>query len=249
MEPRVEKKSIAMMHGEITRLVLRLYRRQIRRGRFRLSRSIPLVTEIIALFSNERLSVPSKPARCDYQIYGALKDRFHDPEKHHRRSIRLKGYDYSQSGAYFLTICTYNREPTFGEIEHGKMELNVYGRIVSARWYNLPRYHVHIELSAFAAMPNHIHGIMVIGSGVKHRPISEIVRGFKTFSSRRINEVRGTPGISVWQRNYWEHVIRDQDSFNRIHDYIMTNPLRWHLDKENPHRKGEDDFDRWLGSL
>jgi len=182
-----------------------------------------------------------------------LNDRFYDPEKHHRRSIRLKGYDYSQSGAYFLTICTHNREPMFGEIVHGKMELSIYGRIVSARWRNLPRYHAYVDLSAFVAMPNHIHGIMVIRfdptGSAKHRPISEIVRGFKTFSSRRINEVRGTPGIPVWQRNYWEHVIRYQDSFNRIYDYIITNPSRWHLDRENLHRRGEDDFDRWLESL
>ena len=182
-----------------------------------------------------------------------MNGKSYDPKKHHRRSIRLKGYDYSQSGAYFLTICTHNREPVFGKIANAKMELNIYGRIVSARWHNLPRYHVYIELDAFVVMPNHVHGIVVIRSDstelAKRRPISEIVSGFKTFSSRRINEVRGTSGIPVWQRNYWEHVIRDEDSFSRIHDYILTNPLRWDLDRENPHRKGEDDFDRWLDSL
>jgi putative transposase len=182
-----------------------------------------------------------------------LHDKFHDSEKHHRRSIRLKGYDYSQSGAYFLTVCTHNRELVLGEVVDGRMELNIYGRIVSARWCNLPRYHAHMELSAFVVMPNHIHSIIVIRSDsaeqAKRCPVSEIVRGFKTFSSRRINEMRGTPGTPVWQRNYWEHVIRDQDSFNRIHDYILTNPLRWHLDRENPYRKGKDDFDRWLDGL
>lgn len=183
----------------------------------------------------------------------ALNNESYDPKEHHRRSIRLKGYDYSQSGAYFLTICTHNRESVLGEIVSGRIKLNIYGRIVSARWCNLPRYHRHVELSAFVVMPNHIHSIIVIRPDsteqAKRRPISEIVRGFKTFSSRRINEMRGMPDIPVWQRNYWEHVIRDQDSLNRIHDYILTNPLRWHLDRENPHRKGEDDFDRWLGSL
>ena len=141
----------------------------------------------------------------------------------------------------------------FGEIVHRKMELNIYGRIVSARWHNLPRYHAYVDVSAFIVMPNHAHGIMVIRADsteqAKRHSIPEIVRGFKTFSSRRINEVRGMPGTPVWQRNYWEHVIRDQDSFNRIHDYILTNPLRWHLDRENCHREGKDDFDRWLESL
>lgn len=100
-------------------------------------------------------------------------------------------------------------------------------------------------------MPNHIHGILIIKSESKNKgnSIPDIIRGFKTFSSRRINEIRKKSGIPVWQRNYWEHVIRNQDSFNRIHDYIMANPMRWHLDKENPDHYGIDDFDHWLDSL
>jgi REP element-mobilizing transposase RayT len=106
-----------------------------------------------------------------------------------------------------------------------------------------------MDLGAFIVMPNHFHGIIVIRSGAKRDAVPDIVRGFKTFSARRINQERGTPGNPVWQRNYWEHVIRDQDSFRRIHDYISTNPLRWHLDRDNPRREGEDSFDRWLDSL
>lgn len=180
-------------------------------------------------------------------------DRSYDPEKHHRRSIRLNGYDYSQAGAYFLTICTHNHEPLFGEIVNAEMKLSAYGRIVSNRWLSLPRYYAHIELSAFIVMPNHVHGIVMIKSDsaglAKTQSVSDIVRSFKTFSSKRINEVRGTPGIPVWQRNYWEHVIRNEDSFSRIYDYILTNALRWHLDRENPHREGVDDFDGWLDRL
>ena len=182
-----------------------------------------------------------------------MNDGHENLEKYRRRSIRLKEYDYSQPGAYFLTICTHNRTPLFGQIVNAEMELSKCGKIISVRWRNLPRYHAHIELDASIVMPNHIHGIVVIKSDSikrpKRRPISEIVRGFKTFSSRRINEIRDTPGFYVWQHNYWEHVIRDQDSFNRIRDYILTNPLRWDLDRENPHRKGKDDFDGWLDSL
>ena len=176
----------------------------------------------------------------------------YDPEKHHRRSIRLKGYDYSRPGAYFLTICTHNRDPMFGQIADGEMVLNRYGRIVLSDWRKLPDYHPYIELGAFVVMPNHVHGIVMVKDtnleAVKRRSVSDIMRGFKTFSSQRINRVRGATG-PVWQRDYWEHVIRNQEVFKRIHDYITTNPLRWHLDKENPDRIGEDDFDRWLDDI
>ena len=182
-----------------------------------------------------------------------MNNKSYDPKKHNRRSIRLKEYDYSQPGAYFITTCIHSHEPIFGSIINAEMKLNVYGAIASKRWNNLPRYHHHLEISAFIVMPNHIHGILVIKSDsrrmVKGQPVSEIVRDFKTFSSRRINEMRGTPGMPVWQRNYWEHIIRDEDSFKRIYGYILSNPLRWHLDKENPYREGEDDFDHWLDSL
>ena len=179
-----------------------------------------------------------------------LKD--YDPEKHHRRSIRLKGYDYSRPGAYFLTICTHNRDPMFGQVVDGEMVLNRYGRIVLSDWGKLPDHHPYIELRAFIVMPNHVHGILMVKDtdleAVKRRSVSDIMRRYKTFSSRRINRIRQTTG-PVWQRSYWEHVIRNQEAFRRIHDYITTNPLRWHLDKENPHRIGEDDFDCWLDGI
>ena len=98
-------------------------------------------------------------------------------------------------------------------------------------------------------MPNHVHGIIIIrdvGAGSEPAPttkrhgLPEIVRQFKTFSARRINRRRGTPGQPVWQRNYYEHIIRHEESLNRIRDYILTNPLRWNLDRENPNRTGED---------
>ena len=184
----------------------------------------------------------------------------YDPKRHHRRNIRLKGYDYSQPGAYFLTICTYRHELIFGGIVNGEMILNQCAETVLKCWHDLTNYCQHIELSAFVVMPNHVHGIVVIkdvgtdpGSvpakpvkAIKRYSLPEIVRIFKTSSSRRINSARGTVGTPVWQRNYWEHVIRNQEAFNRICDYIVTNPKRWYLDRENPDRMGEDDFDRWL---
>lgn len=173
----------------------------------------------------------------------------YNPEKHHRRSIRLKEYDYSKPGAYFITICTHNHESVFGKIVDAEMELSIYGKIVSTYWRNLAKYHKHLELSAFVVMPNHIHGIVIIKSDCAKVSIPEIVRSFKTFSSKRINEIRDTPGTPSWQRNYWEHVIRDENSLRRIYEYIKTNPLRWHLDRENTNREGEDEFDRWLDGL
>ena len=188
----------------------------------------------------------------------------YDPNKHHRRSIRLKGYDYTQAGAYFVTICTQGRECLFGQVVEGKMRVNPFGEIVVWAWNDLPNHNPHVELDAFVVMPNHVHGIVLIvddlvGAGSEPAPtmamvttrrhgLPEIVRQFKTFSARRINALRGTPGATVWQRNYYEHIIRNDHSLQRIREYITTNPLRWHLDRENVHATGTDPMDvEWFG--
>jgi REP element-mobilizing transposase RayT len=215
----------------------------------------------------------------------------YDPARHHRRSIRLRGYDYTQAGAYFITICTQGRECLFGEVADDEMHLNEYGRIVRDVWFDLPNHVSNVVLDAFVVMPNHVHGIVVIVNGdvvgvgvdgadsvgagsvgagphpaptvtttttaepaptattttpaptttaeptptpTKRHGLPEIVRQFKTFSARRINEHRGTTGTPVWQRNYYEHIIRDDASLNRIRQYILNNPIKWALDKENP---------------
>ncbi len=181
----------------------------------------------------------------------------YDPARHHRRSIRLKGYDYSQPGAYFVTICTHQRRCLFGDVVDGEMRLNEAGGMVEWTWYDLPNHIDNIELDAFVVMPNHVHGIIIIrepvvgagsvGAGSEPAPttkrhgLPEIVRQFKTFSARRINRWRGTPGTPVWQRNYYEHIIRDEQSLNRIRQYILENPIRWQLDRENPDRTEEKD--------
>jgi putative transposase len=167
-----------------------------------------------------------------------------NPDIHHRRSIRLKDYDYSQAGAYFITICTQNRECLFGEIINGKMILNGYGEMVLKCWSDLPNHYYNLILDSFVLMPNHLHGIMYIpvnvGAGLKPAPtraskkthgLPEFVRALKTFSARRINEIRNTPGISVWQRNYYERVIRDESELNKIREYIINNPLNWETDE------------------
>lgn len=171
----------------------------------------------------------------------------YDPQKHHRRSVRLKDYDYSQAGAYFITVCAHQREWLFGEIVGGEMRLNACGEIVHDEWAKTSTLRPNVELGEFVVMPNHFHAIVVITCrGVLRRgvlqyaptdklqspsqTIGAIVRGFKSAAAKRINEHRATPGVPVWQRNYWEHIIRNEESANRIADYIVNNPAQWQTD-------------------
>ena len=175
----------------------------------------------------------------------------HNPSIHRRRNIRLSGYDYAQAGMYFVTVCTQNRACLFGEILDGEIRLNEAGHIVQEVWNGLPMHYANVQLDVFMIMPNHVHGIIAImdvdnvgadlhvGTGLKPVPtknhgLPEIVRAFKTFSSRSINVLRGTPGLAVWQRNYYEQIIRDEVSLAQIRQYIINNPLQWALDRENP---------------
>lgn len=173
----------------------------------------------------------------------------YNPEIHHRRSIRLKGYDYSQAGAHFVTICTQSRKCLFGEITDKEMRLNEAGIILQAAWDALPDHYPFVELDAWIIMPNHVHGIIVLGdeveAGLKPAPttktrheLSEIVRALKSFSSRRINERHRTSGEKLWQRNYWEHIVRNESELNRSREYIRNNPAQWELDKLHPNQPG-----------
>ncbi|MDY6938804.1 MAG: transposase [Cyanobacteriota bacterium] len=160
----------------------------------------------------------------------------YDPEKHHRRSIRLKGYDYSQNGAYFVTICTWQRQHLFGNIVDRKMQVSNYGHIIQLHWQNLVKYYPYLELDEFVVMPNHLHGILVLtdnqdSRSIERHGLSEIIRGFKTFSSRKINQTRNLRGVPVWQRSYYEHIIRNEKSLHNIRKYIVDNPLNWAQDK------------------
>ncbi|WP_299645127.1 transposase [uncultured Chloroflexus sp.] len=235
----------------------------------------------------------------------------YDPEKHHRRSIRLKGYDYSQAGAYFITIVTQDRACLFGEVVDGEMRLNDAGRMVWDEWDALPDRFPGLELDAFVVMPNHVHGIIVltgsatVGAGLVPAPdedmpapdgvraglvpapneattrvaptipmpapdgdmpapdgvraglvpaplvpalneattrvaptIGDIVGAFKSITT--VAYIRGVKQSGwppfrgrVWQRNYYEHIIRNEESLNRIRQYIADNPLRWAFDRES----------------
>ncbi|MBC7263734.1 MAG: transposase [Chloroflexi bacterium] len=169
----------------------------------------------------------------------------YDPQKHHRRSIRLRDYDYSQAGAYFVTLCTRNRECLFGDVVDGEMRLNEFGAAVEESWKWLAEQYEYVALDEWVIMPNHVHGIIWIvddpGRGssrtaptMKRKPLGRLIGAFKTVSTKRINEMNGTPGAPVWQRNYYEHVIRSEAELNRIRRYIAANPWQWQWDGNNP---------------
>jgi len=166
-----------------------------------------------------------------------------------RKLNRLKDYDYYQDGFYFVTICTKNREEIFGKIDDGKMILNEYGEIAKNCWLDLPNHYQNCVLDEFIVMTNHVHGIIIIennigipvvGNGLKPFPtkpfptknhgLSEIIRGFKTFSAKYINLKSGEK-IFQWQKSFYDHIIRNEISLNNIRDYIINNPLKWDLDE------------------
>ena len=183
----------------------------------------------------------------------------YNPNIHRRRSIRLKGYDYSQAGLYFVTICVQDRQCLFGKITDSEMVLNDFGKIASQCWIEIPQHFPHAVLHEYIIMPNHVHGIIELEThvGAKNfspeqipqitpengakdfsplpitnnkpfgtsRTIGSIVRGFKIGVTKQL-------GYSVWQRNYYEIIIRNEQSYQRIVNYIINNPVNW----------GKDDF-------
>jgi REP element-mobilizing transposase RayT len=153
-----------------------------------------------------------------------------------RRSLRLSGYDYSQAGGYFVTICTRDRVCLFGQVCDDCVDLNPLGRVVEESWHWLGRQYEQVALDASVVMPNHFHGVMLLRQDEhdSRKPLGRLVGAFKTVSTKRMNELRRTPGATVWQRNYYEHVIRHETDLDRIRRYIVENPARWALDRENP---------------
>jgi REP element-mobilizing transposase RayT len=172
----------------------------------------------------------------------------YNTQYHNRRSIRLSGYNYSKAGFYFVTLCLHNRECLFGDIVNGEMILNENGNAAKVCWSQIPTHFPATKIHAHIVMPNHIHGIIEICSSddlptpvgannhsplhtdnLNKRPngtsktIGSIVRGFKIGVTRAM-------GRPVWQRNYYEHIIRNEEDYRRIADYIANNPLTWEKD-------------------
>jgi REP element-mobilizing transposase RayT len=209
----------------------------------------------------------------------------YNPLIHHRRSIRLQGYDYSQTGLYFITICIHNRQCLFGRIENNEMQLSEFGCIAHKQWSTLNERFPHIQLDEFQIMPNHMHGIVHIvgatlavarnnqdavarnnqdavaddgrgndkGAGASPAPtaaktIGDIVGAYKSLVANECLTIHKQKFVGsdfipamekIWQRNYYEHIIRNETSYHRIRKYIIDNPARWQDDKFNPanHKK------------
>lgn len=175
-------------------------------------------------------------------ISNPIMSRNYNPKIHRRRSIRLRGYDYGKPGAFFITICTKNRDHLFGEIVDGKMFENALGLIVQEEWIQSAEIRTNIELGEFVVMPDHFHGIVTInsdpdGNGESSRAYSEfrspgknlgaMIRGFKGAATLKINQFRNTPAVPVWQRNYHERIIRSPQAQAAFAHYIRTNPSLW----------------------
>ncbi|TET35089.1 MAG: transposase [Planctomycetota bacterium] len=181
----------------------------------------------------------------------------------HRRSIRLENYDYSQAGAYFVTICERKRRCIFGRIINGAVRLSQIGKIVQEVWLRSEKVYKNVSLDEFVIMPNHIHGIIVINEDVGARPrlarnnkrashglaptikaiapprgaLGRVIGQFKSSVTRQINKTRKSNPIYIWQRNYYDRVIRNEDELNYIRQYIIDNPVNWDFDRENPRAK------------
>lgn len=186
-------------------------------------------------------------------------------DSHRRRSLRLRGYDYSWAGAYFVTVCTYNRASLFGEIVNGEMQLNDVGRMVATHWCSLSKRFPSVQPDVFVVMPNHMHGIIALpdvgaalvaaqGRACRITPprrattrvapttsLGTVIGAYKSLTT--VAYARGVKmwgwapfAGKLWQRNYYEHIIRNETALNRVRQYIMDNPARWAEDPENPAR-------------
>lgn len=178
----------------------------------------------------------------------------YDPTRHHRRSIRLRGYDYAQAGVYFVTLVTKHRARLFGDVVGGEMRLSPAGAVVERCWADISSHFPHVALDAFQVMPDHLHGVLVFTRSAQSSPRTEpvddrprgtsmtvgaVVRGFKVGVTKWMRA--NTNVRHVWHRNYWEHIVRDDGALSRIRWYIRNNPAQWVIDhadegaREQPH--------------
>jgi len=179
-----------------------------------------------------------------------------------RRAMRLTGYDYTQPGAYFVTICVQHRKCLFGTITDQEMQLNEIGQIVIDCWNHIPQHFPSVELYEYVVMPNHMHGIIAWGIPKPEDPrppttvgarsprpsnnnpnrinetpapsLGKIIAYFKCQSTKRINQRYNTSGTRLWQKNYHDHIIRNDPDLQRVREYIQINPMKWELDQLHP---------------
>ena len=168
--------------------------------------------------------------------------------------MRLPDYDYASAGAYFITICTRDKALSFADLKVAE--------VVEWAWRALPAHFPRAMTDAFVVMPNHIHGVIWIldnRQGMEARvgprnrlaagSLGVIVRSFRSAVTKRVNELRGIPGEPVWQRNYYERIVRNDDELNHIREYIQLNPQKWNLDRDNPVRVADEHWDAQLAWL
>lgn len=182
--------------------------------------------------------------------------------KKRKNSLRLNNYNYSWAGAYFITICSYKKESLFGKISDHSMQLNNFGKIVQKCWNQIPAKYKNVKIGDFVIMPNHIHCIIWIVEAIHESPetkqtihespykngvirelplrgerrkmlLSKIIGRFKMNSSKLINNIRNSAGSHIWQRGYYDHIIRNDEDLNNIKQYIQNNPQNWDKDKNN----------------
>ena len=180
-----------------------------------------------------------------------------DPAKRRKR-IRLPYFDYRRTGLYFVTICTHRKRSTLGVAHEGSVDLSPLGRLTEACWEAVPEHSHHVELDLYVVMPNHIHALVAIDaesdpSESKLKPgelragsLGAIIGSFKAAVTRAARAEGIASGDPVWQRGFWEHIVRGPKALTRIQKYIVENPGRWPYDSENRDRRGDDPFDDWI---
>ena len=174
----------------------------------------------------------------------------YDPIRHHRRALRLQHYDYSWPAWYYVTICTSDRLCVLGKIVSDQMVLSQWGNLAQQQWVWLPKHFPTVELDAHVVMPNHIHGIIIINNprrgeitsplqndpNMRGKPsLGKTVAFYKYQTTKMINEMKASPGARFWQRNYYEHIIRNENDLHRLRPYVVNNPLQWQIDEESPY--------------
>jgi len=152
-----------------------------------------------------------------------------------RKRQRLAGFDYAQTGTYFITVNTADRACLFGQIAQGTMQLNTFGEAVAGCWRDLPRAMPAIVLHEWVLMPNHFHGLVTLEATGKHS-LPDVVRTFKSVSTRVANQVRNTVGSTLWHRSDYDQIVRNETDLDRIRQYIVDNPAKWDQDENNPVR-------------
>ncbi len=169
-------------------------------------------------------------------------------QKYRIESARLPGWDYAAAGWYFVTICTRERRCCFGDVVKGEMHLSIVGHIVAEEWIKTKQVRSGVKLDQWVIMPNHLHGIVVlegskplrivetprrgVSTGWKANSLGAIIEQFKSSCTKRI-WAAGRQDFS-WHPRFYDHIIRDERSLHDIREYIINNPLKWELDKDNP---------------